>query len=457
MLTVRITVDRLSEVLAAHNEIIVERTNTVAPGGVLTGWTEVGRLALAAGVEVYEFFDASPPTPLDSNYYRTAYATSGSAPETPYSAILQGFSGRPGRRVWGTSDTGYWGPNPRAIVRGWNVPDRIYTMNQQQLWAMGRPVYLYIPVHPQVEAHQPNLGVQDVPLTPCSCVKRSTESADRTCATCYGTGYAPGYVRCLTSTYAVSSSEYASSSASGGFTPAALPTGLALDTALKPNRLRLADDALEGVIERTWGFSNEDLTPWESHLSAYVPPSGSGVVEVSYSVDGGATFSSALPAPAPSGSITVRVRLGRTALADESPLFEVFRLRHVRGADQSPELLAYRSEERPVGSILVLRPWNQQKTSQDPGRALLVEHPSSMSWTMPLSAFDQRVQPDTPQAALPQDTGPVPPMMEIAYGVRRGQRFTAVDVAYSEEILRLTSQKFNERRVQPGEPLARVW
>jgi len=447
MLTVRITVESLSEVIAAHDEIIVERTNTVGPGGVLSGWVEVGRIALVAGQDTYEFFDASPPEPLADNFYRTAYATSGSPAQTAYSALLQGFAARPGRRVWGTSDTGYWGPNPRAVIRGWNVPDRIYTVNQQQLWAMGRPSFLYIPVHPSMEAHAPNLGVQDAPLVRCTCFKQSTESADRTCVTCYGSGYAPGYVRFLSATYFVASSEFSA----GG-----LPGGLVLDRTLKPNRVRLADGALTGTIERVWGFSNADLSPWEADLEAYVPGGGGGGVTVTYSTDGVA-FDEALPPAEPSGNLTVRITLSRAGPEDDSPLFEAFRLRHTRASDQSPDLLAYRSEERPAGCVLVLRPWTQQKSSQDAGRAVLTEYPGSMSWTMPLSAFDRRVRPDTPEAVLPQDTGPVPPVLELAYGVRRGQRYAATDIAYSEEVLRITSQRFNERRIQPDEPLARMW
>lgn len=454
MLSLSIEVPRLAEVLLQYDQVVVERTNTPGPDGSLIGWTEIGRIALVPGQDNYIFYDAAPPAPTTGNYYRTAYALAGGAAALPYSGIRQGIPTRPDRRVWGTSDTGYWGPNPRAIVRGWNLPDRIHTLNQQQLWAMGRPAFLYLPVHPNVEAYQPNLG-GNLTLTPCSCRKKTSESADRTCVTCYGTSYAPGYVRMLSATYALSSSEYA---VQEGFTPAALPVGLAVNTDLKPNRLVLADGALTGSITRTWQFSNPDLQPWETSLGAYTPPSpGTAAVNVEFSTDGGATWLGAPPDPAPSGVLGVRVTLSRAAAGDPSPIFEVFRLRHIRSEDQSPDLLAYRNEERPAGAILVLRPWNQQKTAQDAERGLLVQHPGMMSWTAPLSAFDQRVLPDTPQAALPQDDCPMPPFLQLAYGIREGQRYALNDIAYSEETLRLTKQRFNERRIQPGEVLSRVW
>lgn len=332
--------------------------------------------------------------------------------------------------------TGYWGRNPRCNVKGWQLPEKITAMTRSQLQAMGRPALLYLPV-------------QNGPS--CTCNKDTSLSADRQCRSCYGVGLVPGFDLFLRDTLHFSSSE------ATGYTL----TGTVIDTTLKPNRVRLVDTAMTGTVETTdVPFNNPEGAPWEADVQIYERPGSSHLVEIS--TDSGSTWTDLATwlgtTPPMSGVMRARITLSRINLDDESPEFEIVRLRHLREHHVSRVITALREgDDYSLGDILILRPSKMLNPGTDAARGGLIESPNQKAWTAPLDGFDLSIDPNTVPARIPTVPGDPHPFVELRYGLALGERYAMVNLNYSEETLVFTRQWWDERRVQPGEIWARVW
>lgn len=337
--------------------------------------------------------------------------------------------------------TGYWGTNPRKVFRDYQVPEKIVVAKREELLTMGRPAYLFLPV---------------TSGTRCTCFKDTNSSADRKCHTCHGTSYIPGYEKFLFATLAFSSSEHSQ-------LDTWTLTDVTLNTTFKPHRFQLAEGATTGTaVSPDVAFSNPNLDQWAFNTDAYTRAAGQNVT-VEWSNDAGMTWrplsdlNDTVNNPGTSGSIRVRVTLSRSTAVEQSPLFEIFRLRHLRSADVNPVIAARRTEDYRPGNILILRPWEVERVANENGRGIVVDNPGDKAWTAPLDFFDTSITIDTPQAKI-DDTEPgSSPFFEHDFGIHDGTRFELTQLSYNEQMLRFTWQSFDDRRVQPGEHYGLVW
>src|SRR5574343_186918 len=145
---------------------------------------------------------------------------------------------------------GMWS-NPHKIYQHEHIAERIQVWQQDKLILSGRPVHLWLPVgESQVDA-DPGGGIGgNVGAIRCTCVASAAVRADRTCTHCYGTGYAPGYLRFGYDTISALAAHAAP--ASGGYGGEAWTlTDVELDTTITPWRFALSAGATTGTVETT--------------------------------------------------------------------------------------------------------------------------------------------------------------------------------------------------------------
>ena len=118
---------------------------------------------------------------------------------------------------------GHWARNPyRRIINGEQIPAKVRVLLQDKMRGMGKPAYLWMPVQST-----------DAGVVACTCVNDTTGQADQPCYTCYGTKYAPGYLR-----FAHETLFWASAEASGWTL-----TNCTLDTTVRPHRVLMDSGA----------------------------------------------------------------------------------------------------------------------------------------------------------------------------------------------------------------------
>lgn len=345
--------------------------------------------------------------------------------------------------------TGHWS-SPWRTVRAMQVPEKIRVWLQDKLITRGRWVDLYLPV----SASTPG-------VVGCTCVKNTTDSSDRACMTCYGTKFAPGFVKFLHQTQFWCSAEHAS------FTL----TNTQPSTAKKANVIVLGEDQTAGTVETTdKAFANENAIDWELQLVAYKRATGS-TIALEFSTDGGTswtpvTLTETTPGPGLSGiiagsalsgtgNVRFRVTMTRVATTDLTPAFEIVRMRRVRAEDENRETIR-RRPDHVTGRILILRPWVNETESLEPGRGRQIEHLSDRTWTSPLDFFDTSLTPDTYACRVDDAVGPHP-FYVFASGIQQGTRYVITKMAYNDQFGIFTHQFFDDRRAQEGEAYFLAW
>jgi hypothetical protein len=122
---------------------------------------------------------------------------------------------------------GAWS-NPFKRLECGEEASKVRVLLEDKLIARGRWADFWLPVTPKTPG-----------IVACTCVKESAQIAERTCLTCHGTKFAPGFTRFLHQTHFWCSAEAAS------FTL----TNTALDTSTKKAHvISLAPNALTGTI-----------------------------------------------------------------------------------------------------------------------------------------------------------------------------------------------------------------
>lgn len=330
------------------------------------------------------------------------------------------------------------------------VPEKIRVWLQDKLITRGRWVDLYLPV----SASTPG-------VIGCTCVKNTTDSSDRACMTCYGTKYAPGFVKFLHQTQFWCSAEH---------TLFTLINAQA-STAKKANVIMLSEGQLTGTIETTdKTFDNVNALAWEIQLVAYKRAAGT-TFTLEFSTDTGTSWTPVtVTENAPgagytgtiagsalygTGNVRFRVTMTRSAASAQTPMFEIIRLRRARAEDENQETIR-RRPDHVTGRILILRPWVQEQDSIEPGRGRLMEHVGDRTWTAPLDFFDASLVPDTPLCRIDDYAGPHP-FYVFSSGIQQGTRYVIVKMNYNDQFGIFTHQFFDDRRAQDGENYALVW
>lgn len=345
---------------------------------------------------------------------------------------------------------GQWASSWR-YVQAQQVPEKVRVWLQDKLVTRGRWVDLYLPVAESTAG-----------AVACTCTKNTTDSSDRSCITCFGTKYAPGYQKFLHQTQFWCSAEYAN------FTL----DNTTISTAKKANIITLVSGQTLGFVETDdKSYENEVEEDWEVKLDAYRRAAGSSFI-LEFSIDAGTSWTtvplSEVDSPglgftgtisgadlAGTGSVRFRITLGRNSASDLTPAFEILRIRRVMSENENQNLIRQRPDHV-SGSILVLRPWVIEQDSIEPGRGRLVEHLNAMSWTSPLDFFDTSLTHDTPDCRIQDHLGPHA-FYEMSSGVQEGTRYALTKVSYNDNFGVFTQQHFDDRRTQPGEPYWHVW
>lgn len=328
-----------------------------------------------------------------------------------------------------------------------HVSDRVRVWQQDKLIVGGKVVRLYLPVRETTPG-----------AVACTCEKATNRQADRPCNSCYGTKFAPGFVRFLHQTLFFASAEYA------GFTL----TNVERDTTIKPHRLVLSDGALTGtIVTPDKAYTNPTSVPeapveagpvdWETHVDAPTRSAGATVL-TEFSTDAGATWTAVAAINGPnrpegSGNIRFRVTLTRTSVDDEGPAFEILRMRRPSPENENPHIARFR-DDYVSGGVLMLRTPVTQQLALDPARGLQVAHDGDRGWTSPLDFYDLSLPRDTPPCRLDDDEGGPHPFYEYPSGVFADRRYVMTQIAYSDELGVFTSQSWGDRLAQAGES---VW
>jgi hypothetical protein len=338
---------------------------------------------------------------------------------------------------------GYWGRSTHYRVLEEETGFKIRVLLQDKLIALGRPVFLYLPVDATTAGS-----------VACTCVKETGQVAEDKCMTCFGTGRAPGYLRFLHQTVFFASAEFAS------FTL----TNTAIDRTLKPNRIGLAAGQLTGtIVTQDKAFTNPNAVDWEVDAVTYLRTAGAtAVVEFSTNAGGLWTNISAINGaqrPTGTGNIRFRITLTRTATTDPTPFFEIVRLRRARDEASNQQLLNMRLRDTSLtnGQILMARTWQVEQTIRDISRGRYTDLSGDRAWTSPLDFFDTTLTRDTPPCRIvSREAGPHA-FYEHRFGVDTGRRFALVSESYNEHIIIFTHQSFADRLIPPGENLSLVW
>lgn len=335
---------------------------------------------------------------------------------------------------------GVWATPRRPVVLR-QTAEAIRVLLQDKLLMMGKYVSLYLPV------------TADTPgVVACTCVKDTTQSADKTCRSCYGCHYCPGFTKFLHETQFWCSAEFSS------FT---VTTNVVVDTKLKPNRVKITDGQTSGTFTtqtKTFTQDADDLQDFEIHTDAYNRTSTS-TIALEVSVNGGAFTSVAvdgtITAPSVGGTFQFRVTMTRAAAADPSPMFEIIRVRRVLTENENEQIIR-RRDDHVAGSLLLLQPWIADADSLDPNRGLLLDHVGNRAWTAPLDFFDESLTHDTIPCRVDDALGNHP-FYEYSSGVQESVRYAIVKTYVSEKLHIFTHQYFDDRRIQANEALSAVF
>lgn len=344
---------------------------------------------------------------------------------------------------------GHWGRPWKRVELDQTAP-KIRVMLQDKLITRGRWCRLWLPV-----------GSTTSGVVPCTCVKASTDTADRTCLTCYGTKYAPGYQKFLTETLFWASAEHAS------FTL----TGAQISTAKKANLVVLTNGETTGIVEtQEKAYTNPNEEAWEVRVDAYLRSAGA-TLTLEYSIDSGASWDPVALTTQPlgytgsiagadlgiSGNIAFRVTLTRVSASDATPAFEILRMRRVRTEDENP-FFEHNRTDWASGSILMLSPWVTENDGINPGQGRVVEHPGDKTWTSPLDFFDTSITADTPPCRIDDgDAGPHP-FYRYSRGIQTDTTYVLTRSYWNEKLGIFTHQFFDDRRAQDEEnPYSLVW
>jgi hypothetical protein len=331
---------------------------------------------------------------------------------------------------------GYWGRNPYCRIQQEQTPEKIKALLQDKLIAMGRSVYLWLPVEPDTPG-----------AVPCTCDKDTRPGSDFKCLSCYGMRYVPGYLKFMHDTIWFSSAEHAS------FTL----TNTERDTTIKPNRMRLTSNALTGTVETNdKAFSNADGADWEFEAGVFHKMSTDTIV-VEFSTDAGGTWTditaiNGANKPTGTGNIRFRITLTRVALTTDSPDFEIIRIRRVAAERQNDATKVRNGYDFEPGQILFLRTWMIEQTLRQLGLGRQTDLSADKAWTAPLDFFDNTISPNTPAAKISDREAGPHPFYEHVLGINQGDRMPMYQGSYNEEFqITFTHQAFFDRRSQDGE------
>lgn len=348
-----------------------------------------------------------------------------------------------------TLAVGAWS-NTYKVTELNQVPAKVRVLLQDKLITRGRSVGLYLPVTSTTPG-----------VLACTCVKNTTDSSDRSCLTCHGTKFAPGFLRFLHDSYFWCSAEASS------FTL----TGTSVSTAKKANVIVLNGGVLTGtIVTQDKAFTNPLADTWEVKLEAYRRATG-GTFVLEFSTTSGASwtvvpltevangtgFTGTIAGASLYGTGVVRFRITMTrgAIADLTPAFEIVRLRRVRTEDVVHCHKIGRPDLVP-GNILILRPWVQEQDFLEPGRGRIIDHAADRTWTVPLDFFDSSLTPETPACKVDDFAGPHA-FYTYTAGVQTGTRYVILKVSFNEQFGIFTHQFWDDRRSQEGEHFHQVW
>lgn len=349
---------------------------------------------------------------------------------------------------------GYWS-SPWRVIENEQIPAKVRVWLQDKITARGRLAELYLPCDESTPG-----------AVSCTCVKNTTDSADRACVSCHGSKFSPGYLKFLHQTQFWCSAESSLFSL----------TNVVVSTTKKANVLVLADDQLTGTIEtQDKPYSNANAVNWDLKFEAFRRATGETFV-LEFSKDSGASWTalSLTEVPSPglgftstiggasltgSGVVRFRVTMSRLSVDDLTPAFEIVRLRRPLPENSNRNLKRQRPDYV-AGQILLLRPWTQIQDVLEPGRGRLVEHMADRTWTVALDFFDWSLDHDTPACKIDDTNGPHPFYIFTA-GIQGGTRYAINKTYYNDNFGAsagiFTHQYFDDRRIQPEEATSLVW
>lgn len=351
---------------------------------------------------------------------------------------------------------------------------------QDKLTMAGRRSYLYLPV----QSDSPSLWLGN-PVEPCFCTWSTNESPDVECLQCFGSKFAPGYIRFGWLTVHATPNEIAPERVGGP-----LPWVYAnteLDTSIRPYRVVLSDGALSGTITTTdRAYSNPSTVPaaptepgpvdWETSLNVSLRAPTGSTASMEFSIDAGVTWTSIVDVngvqrPVGTGVIRFRLTMTRTTTSTPSPAFEAFRMRRRRieginaQLQQKRRLLAPRQlvdNGYAAGEILVLRTVDDLQSTLDRIAGKRNEAMGDRGWCAPLDFYDTGITANTPDARIREDDGGPHAFYHHVSGILSDRRFAMNQLQYSEEIGGagggyFTSQAWTDRLIQRGETGWNVW
>ncbi len=390
-----------SEIEPGLFEVIFNAPTSLPPGKFFDEWTWEATSTSGTKVQRYQFeIIESVPIVVEPEELVV--------PKTAKKPKLTGF-GRKGAHL----AVGYWGRDIEKRIDSEQTPQKTRVLLQDKLLARGKDVFLW----QQVTESTPNsLG--------CSCVKDTTERADITCSSCYGTKLIPGYIRFAHETLFLSS-----------ISTGAILVNTILDKNIKPHRILLADNQINGSItstriqfdnplSRDWDFKADAANILENNLLVF-----------SFSTDG-ISFSSldeinnVDKKPTGVGGIYLRASLARSNVSVRSPEFEIMRVRHANKVSPFIKIL------RP--------PVKGTPTLVTSGRRR--ENIGERFWTSPLDFFDKTVPRDTPSALIQENA-----FYQRVNGINNIDRYVMTKFMYNEETGIFTHQSFDTRRTQEQE------
>lgn len=349
---------------------------------------------------------------------------------------------------------GNWS-NPWKRIEADQTPAKVRAWLTDKLIARGKLVGLWLPVDASTEG-----------VVACTCVKDTTETGDRRCLTCYGTKFAPGYLKFMHDTNFWCSAE------ADDFTL----TDVEVSTLKKVNVLTLVDGATTGIIEtQDKTFANPRLVDWTLRLDAFTR-SVDATLTLEWSINAGDDWNAVtLTAPATgayghtgtidavdifdpddvdevpltTGDIRFRVTMTRASADDLTPAFEILRMRRTT-PENNNRLIVRNRPDYSAGKVLILRTWVQEQDSLEANRGRVTEHQADRAWTAPLDWFNTALTAETSAVRVKDAAGPHP-FYEYSSGAQAGTRYAVVSVSYNEQYGIFTHQALNDRRTQDGE------
>lgn len=262
---------------------------------------------------------------------------------------------------------------------------------------------------------------------------------------CYGTQYAPGYLKFLHETIWFASAQYQTLTL----------TNTVISTTIKPYRIVLSPGALTGTIvtpDATW--TNPQNADWTFDLAAF-REMATDDFNVEFSKDAGVTWFDIADINGPpkpigaTGTIRFRVTLSRVASTTQSPEFEILRLRRPM-PEFVPVEMRQQRPDLPAGEILILRTWEQEQVLRNIVAGRQVNLEADGGWTTPLNTFDTRIDADTPPARIDDRQAGPHPFYEQREGIHTGQRDVMTQIRFNENLRVFTHQSFSTRKAQQG-------